>query len=95
MVALLLSACGPLPELICTYDTIETCERAASAALDAVGDRSGVTMVTIKPPDGTWRREGARYLALAMVHRADGGVTLFRVSQTDDQPMRAEILATE
>lgn len=95
VVALAISGCGPRPQLICTFDTLDTCEAAASAALEAMGDASGATSVTIKPPDGTWRSDGARYLALAMVHRGDGDVTLFRVSQVDGEPMRAEVISTE
>lgn len=89
---LAISACGARPELICTYETFETCEAAATAALDAVNDRSSVTSVTIKPPDGTWRRDGADYLALAMVQSGNGDVTVLRVTGTDDEPMRAEII---
>ena len=90
----LLGACSS-PELVCTYETFELCQSAGDAALEAVDDAGSVTRVTIKPPDGTWRRDGADYLALAMVQTADGEVTVVRVEQVGHEPMRASVIPTD
>jgi len=93
-VSAVLGACSS-PELVCTYETFELCQSAGDAALDAVDGAGSVTRVTIKPPDGTWRRDGADYLALAMVHMGDGEVTLMRVERAGDEPMRATVVPSD